>query len=237
MRTETRGDPADPDLVCVLGWGNRLDHENVGWLLDALAADSFVHAIEIPTVISSFETEYLEPVRERVADVGEYRFVGHSTGGLIGAFLRGPDHAPTTRTYLSPWWGMAPETTGPLLDAVCRLPTRRSVVPTGTADRDALGDLATDRQLRESPSRAAPTFLREARRAQRGLRDLDPDPTAVAFCALTDSVVDPRRVGDRVSAGRTVLYNGGHELFSSASRTDHAETLRRVVREGPDGLR
>lgn len=235
MRTEPVGDPDDPDLVCVLGWGNGLDHANVRWLLETLATDSFVHAIEIPTVVSSFEREYLDPVRERVESLEEYRFVGHSTGGLIGAYLRGT-HAPSTRTYLSPWWGMSPESTGPLLDAISRVPTRRSVVPTGTADRDALGELATDRQLREGPSRAAPTFLREARRAQAGLGDVEPDPDAVAFCTLTDPVVDLRRVGDRVPAGRTVLYEGGHELFSSESRERHADTLRAVVRGGPDGL-
>ncbi|OYR54083.1 alpha/beta hydrolase [Halorubrum halodurans] len=236
MRTETVGDPEDPDLVCLLGWGNRPDHENVRWLLETLAADSYVHAIEIPTVVSSFEREYLAPVREHVADLDEYRLVGHSTGGLIGAYLRG-SHAPATRTYLSPWWGMSPESTGPLLDAICRVPTRRSVVPAGTADRDALGELATDRQLREGPDRAAPTFLREARRAQAGLARIDPDPDAVAVCTLTDPIVDPRRVGDRIPADRTVLYDGGHELFSSRSREAHAPTLRAVVREGSAGVR
>lgn len=236
METETLGDPADPDLACVLGWGNRLDHENVRWLLETLAADSNVTAVQIPITVTDFEAEYLDPVRGVVADLAEdYRFVGHSTGGLIGAYLRG-EHAPATRTYLSPWWGMPPETAGPLFDLVTRLPVSRQVVPTGTADREALGALATDRQIREGPDRAAPTFLREAARAQAGLADVDPDPDAVAFCTLGDRIVDPRRVGDRVDAERVVLYDGGHELFSSPARDEHAETLRAVVREGSAGL-
>ncbi len=239
MRTETVGDPDDPDLLCVLGWGNRLDHANVRWLLETLATESFVHAVEIPDVVTSFEREYLEPVRELAAGLEEYRFVGHSTGGLIGAYLRDPAPEPTTRTYLSPWWGFAPESTGPLLRLVRRLPISRPVVPTGgdLGDRRAaVGDLATDRQLREGPDAAAPTFLREAGRAHAGLEGVDPDPEAVGFCTLTDPVVDPRRVGDRIGADRTVLYDGGHELFSSSTRTDHEETLRAVVRGGPTGL-
>lgn len=236
METETLGDPADPDLACVLGWGNRLDHENVRWLLEALATDSHVTAVQIPITISDFEAEYLDPVREIVAGLDDdYRFVGHSTGGLIGAYLRG-ETGPGTRTYLSPWWGMPPETAGPLLGLITRLPTSREIVPTGTADREALGELATDRQIREGPTRAAPTFLREARRAQAGLADVDSDPDAVAFCTLADRIVDPRQVSGRVDADRVVLYDGGHELFSSTSRDDHLETLRAVVREGPAGL-
>ncbi len=65
---------------------------------------------------------------------------------------------------------------------------------------------------------------------------MDPDPDAVAFCTLGDRIVDPRRVGDRVDAERVVLYDGGHELFSSPARDEHAETLRAVVREGSAGL-
>ncbi|SNR35933.1 alpha/beta fold hydrolase domain-containing protein [Halorubrum vacuolatum] len=239
MRTETVGDPTDPNLLCVIGWGNRLQHENVRWLVETLAADSFVHAVEIPDVVTSFEREYLDPVRELAETLGTYRFIGHSTGGLIGAYLRDPAPEPTTRTYLSPWWGFAPETTGPLLSLVQRLPISRPIVPTGGTreeKRAAIGELATDRQLREGPDAAAPTFLREAGRAHVGLAAIDPDPTAVAFCTLTDPVVDPRRVGDRIAADRTILYDGGHELFSSRSRTEHRKTLRAAVREGPDAL-
>ena len=237
MHTETVGDPADPDLLCVLGWGNRLHHDNVRWLLETLATDSFVHAVEIPDVVTSFEREYLKPVRELAETLGAYRFVGHSTGGLIGAYLRDPAPEPTTRTYLSPWWGFAPELAGLPLSVVQRLPIARPLVPTGgtlAERRAAIGELATDRQLREGPDAAAPTFLREAGRAHAGLAAIEPDPSAVAFCTLTDPIVDPRRVGDRIAADRTVLYDGGHELFSSRSRAAHRETLRAVVRDGPD---
>jgi hypothetical protein len=39
-----------------------------------------------------------------------------------------------------------------------------------------------------------------------------------------------------VPAERTVVYDGGHELFASRSRDDHLDTLLAVVDEGADAL-
>ena len=92
----------------------------------------------------------------------------------------------------------------------------------------------TDRELREGPSRAAPTFIRESRRAQRDRPPVADD--AVVFCTLADSVVSTRAIGEAVPPGRTVLYDGGHELFASPSRKNQVDTLLAAVDAGAEAL-
>jgi len=233
MHRETLGD--GDDLVVVLGWGNRLDHENVRWLLDELAESYRVHAFRIPDAITDFEREYVRPIERYVADLDEWRLLGHSTGGLIGPYVAtaASTTAPTTRTYLSPWWGEPPGRDGPLLDVLAKLPISRPILPGSIDDRELLGDLTTDRQLDEGPD-AAPTFLRETRRAHRELPPIDDD--AVVFCSLRDRVVSTRAIGDRMPADRVRLYDGGHELFSSSSRAERIDDVLAAVREGASGL-
>jgi hypothetical protein len=230
METETVGE--GPDLAFVLGWGNRLDHENVRWLLDALTERYRVHAFQIPINPTDFEAEYLAPVREYVAELGSYRFLGHSTGGLIGAHLRDPE--PETRTYLSPWWGFPDEQDGPLLGLVTKLPTARQFVPTGTSNRESLGQLATDRQIGETPDKASPAFLGLAKRAQADLPPFDDD--AVVFYTPEDAVVSPDAIEKRVPQRNRVAYEGGHELFSSTDRDEYLDALFAAIEGGVEAL-
>ena len=234
MHVQQYGPENGPNLVCLLGWGNRLDHEPVRWLLDRFVAAGYrVHAFEIPTVVTDIETDYIAPVAAYTADLDGFRLVGHSTGGLIAAFVEGAH----TTTYLSPFWGFPRGQAG--LDGLvrgllARLPLARRVLPVPTPSRRTLGRLTTDRQLDDVPSWTAPTFLREVRRAHRDLPPIDDD--AVVFCTLADGVVSVPAIGRRVPADRTVLYDGGHELFGSASREAHVETLLSVVEAGASGL-
>lgn len=231
MKRDTFGDAGDETVVLVLGWGNRIRHENVRWLVDALVdADYQVHCFELPLVITDFDREYREPVQSLVSELDSFRLVGHSTGGLIGAYVDGAE----TTTYLSPWWGFPADLDGPLLSLVATLPIARPFLPSGTASRDEIGALATEQQLAEGPDRAAPTFLREAKRAQAERPPIDDD--AVVFCTLQDQIVSVRAIGEAVSSDRVRLYDGGHELFSSSSRDDHLDTLLSVVADGPSGL-
>jgi len=233
MDRETLG--SGDDLVVVLGWGNRLDHENVRWLLDRLADEYRVHAFRIPDAITDFEREYVRPVERYVADLDEWHLLGHSTGGLIGPYVAAAASTadPITRTYLSPWWGEPPGRDGSLLDVLTRLPIARPILPAGLDDPELLGDLTTERQLADSPD-AAPTFLREARRAHEQLPPIDDE--AVVFCSLRDRVVSTRAIGERMPAARVRLYDGGHELFSSSSREERIDDVLAAVREGPAGL-
>jgi len=234
MDTEQYGPEDGPDLACILGWGNRLHHENVRWLVDQFVADGYrVHAFEIPVVITDFEREYVAPVDRYLEDLGEYRLVGHSAGGLVAAYL-GDAH---TTAFLSPFWGFPEGQVGiddALLKLASLLPVSKPVLPSGTAGRRALGDLATERQLRELPSRAAPTFIRESRRAHRDRPPIDEE--AVVFCSLADPVVSTRAIGEAVPAERTVVYDGGHELFASRAREEQLDTLLAVVDRGVSAL-
>lgn len=229
MNCTLSGDGTDENLVFVMGWGNKADHETVRWLTDQFVdAGYYVHAIEIPTVVTDFLWEYVDPIQRYVDDLAEFRLVGHSTGGLIGPYIDGA----TTRTYLSPWWGF----TGggsPAMSLAMRLPTDRSILPAGIT-KEALGIYTTDRQIEEIPRRAAPSFLREAAWGHEHRPPVDED--AVVFCSLRDEVVSVRAIGYAVPSERTVIYDGGHELFGSTSREDHLDTLLAVVHAGADAL-
>jgi len=231
MRVEVYGE-GDDDLAFVLGWANKPEYTNVRWLIDRLVEHGYrVHALEIPRVVSDFDAEYLDPVAAYVADLGEYRFLGHSTGGLVGAFLDDP--APITRVYLSPWWGMHADLQNPIVSLLSRLPTRRTILPVDF-DGGMLGDLAPDEQVEDVPDRVAPTFLREAKRAQAGLPPFDED--AVVFYTPEDPVVGADAIRERTPEANAVVYEGGHELFNSSSREEHVETLLAAVDRGVEAL-
>jgi len=134
--------------------------------------------------------------------------------------------------YLSPWWGLADEGTR-LERFLVALPTTRPLLPVST-NRTAIGDLATDRQLDDIPDRASPAFLRMVVDAQERLPPFRSD--SVVFCTLSDRIVGVDAIGDRAPADRTVLYDGGHELFSSPSRDRAVEWVLAALADGPDAL-
>lgn len=232
MRSVVFGEDGDPDLVFVLGWANKPEYTNIRWLIDRLVDAGYrVHAIEIPRVVSDFDAEYLAPVAEYVRDLGEYRFLGHSTGGLIGTFLDDPE--PVTRVYLSPWWGMHDDLQNPVVSMLSKIPTRRTILPVDF-EGEMLGDLAPEEQVEDVPERVAPTFLREAGRAHARLPPFDDD--AVVFYTPEDPVVSADAIRQRTPEANAVVYEGGHELFNSSSRDEHIDTLLAAVEEGADAL-
>ena len=230
MQREVFNDAGEGDLVFVLGWGNRIDHENVQWLVDRLVdADYRVTVFQIPTVVSDFEREWIAPIADYVDDLESYRLLTHSTGGLIAEYLEGAE----TRVYLSPWWGFHDDLRNPLVSLAMKLPVARPILPTGGTDREMLGDLATDRQLEDTPDRIAPTFLREARRAQRRLPAFQFADSSVVFYAPDDAVVGVDAIRERTPERNLVAYEGGHQLFDSPSREEHVGTILDALEDGP----
>ncbi|MFB9810057.1 alpha/beta hydrolase [Haloarcula sebkhae] len=232
MQIRVYDEGAAQDCLFVLGWGNRCRHRNVQWLIDQLATAYRVHAVELPTHITDYQREWVGPVQEYAADIGRFDLLGHSAGGLTAAHLDADGIG--NRVYLSPWWDSDFPVPGPVLDAIASLPMTKPFIPIDTLDADAIGDLATTQQLADAPSSVSPAFLRTVFRAQRSLppaRD-----TAAAFCSLTDTIVDPRAVGERLPADRIRLYDGGHELFSSSGREHTVETVLDALQRGPDAL-
>ena len=233
MRHELFNDTGDRNLVFVLGWGNRIEHENVQWVVDRLVeADYRVTVFQIPTVVTDYEREWIAPVTDYVEDLESYRLLTHSTGGLIAEYLEGAE----TRVYLSPWWGFHEDLKNPLVSLLLRLPVSRSILPTGGADREMLGELATDRQLEDTPSRVAPTFLREAKRAQERLPAFQFPESGIVFYTPDDAVVGVDAVLERTPERNRVAYEGGHQLFDSPSREDHIGTILAALEDGPAAL-
>ena len=220
------------DCLFVLGWGNRCRHDNVQWLVDRVAERYRVHVAELPTHITDVEREWVEPLERYAADLDRFDILSHSAGGLAAAHLDAAGAG--NRVYLSPWWG----SDYPLPDAVFRvltsLPISRPVLPFDDLEAGALGDLATEQQVAEGPTAASPAFLRTVDRAQRRLPPARED--AVAFCTLTDAIVDPQAVGHRLPADRIRLYDGGHELFSSTARERLTGTVLDTLERGPAEL-
>lgn len=232
MRRETYNEDGDRELVWVLGWGNKPEYENVQWLIEQLIdADYRMNVFEIPTVVTDWEAEWVDPVREFTRDLEEYRLLGHSTGGLIGEHLHEPE--PVTRTYLSPWWGFHEDWENPITSMMMSLPISMSIFP-ASFEKEVLGDLATDRQVEETPSLIAPTFLREARRAQRALPAFREG--TVVFYTQSDEVVGVEAIEERTPEDNRVRYEGGHELFCSSSREEHLDTLLAAIDGGVDAI-
>lgn len=231
MRHRIFHEDGDDDLVFIMSWGNRWTHETVSWLIRTLTdAEYRVHAFELPTNIDDFKADWLEPIAEYVLDLEEYQLLGHGAGALVGQVLDGADN----HVYLSPWWGYNETYPEPLLEAVARVPTTLPCLPVGELGRDALGEKATDHQLATIPRWLSPAFVRETRHAQQELLAIDHD--AVVFCSLRDPLISLRPIGERVPAEHVVLYNGGHELFSSATRDRYVDTLLAALEGGADGI-
>ncbi|MEA5388153.1 alpha/beta hydrolase [Haloarculaceae archaeon H-GB11] len=209
--------------------GNRLDHETVRWLLDAFARDYRVHAFQLPLVITDFDADYLTPIASHAAGLDEYRVLGHSTGGLVAAFLDGAE----TTTYLSPWWGFHRSLRKPLVYLLMRLPVSWPILPSNVT-REGLGDMATTQQVADAPDYAAPTFLWECHCKQESLPPLDED--SVVFYTPEDSIVSVEDIREHAPPANRVEYDGGHELFSSSVREDALGTLRDAVAGGVDAV-
>ena len=225
-------DGAGQDCLLVLGWGNRSRHETVQWLIDQLTPSYRVHVAELPTHITDFDAEWVEPLRSYTADLEEFPLLAHSAGGLTAAHL--DTDAITNRVYLSPWWGSDLALPDAVASLIAKLPISKPIIPLGETDRDVLGEYATDAQLSAAPTSLSPAFLRTIGRAQATLpagRE-----NAVAFCTLTDQVVDPRAIGHRLPADCIRLYDGGHELFSSGARERHIDTVLDALERGPDAF-
>ena len=228
MRHRIFNEDGESELVFVMGWGNRWTHENVSWLIGQLTDAGYrVHAFELPTNIGDFKADWLEPIAEYVVEFDEeYQLLANSAGALVAQALDGAEN----HVYLSPWWGYSDAYPEPVLEAVSKVPTTLPCLPVDEMDREALGERATDHQIATTPSWVSPAFVRETRLAQQDLLTIDHD--AVVFCSLRDPVVSLRPIGARVPAEHVVLYDGGHELFSSASRERHIDTLLAALEDG-----
>ena len=229
MRQRTFNPEGSTDLVFIMGWGDRWTYENVRWFIDRLAAADYrVHAFEIPRNLRDFKAEWLEPVAEYVVDLDQYHLIGQSNGGLIGQALDGADH----RIYMSPFWGYPRYYPRVALDLAAALPTDLPFLPVRYMDRRGIGRSATDHQIATMPQWTSPTFVRETRRAQAELLEIDHD--AVVFCSLSDPLIDLAAIGDRVPPEHVVLYEGGHELYSSPKRARYVELVLEALAGGAD---
>lgn len=226
------GDEEDPSLLFVLGWGNRPEHAPVRWLIDELTtADWHVHTATLPVHVTNIPEQWVRPVERYAADLDTHAVLSHSAGGLTAAHA---DIDAETVTYLSPFWGEPPSRQSPLVGLVAQLPTDRKFLPAGIDDPSMLGEYATTQQIDAVPQKVSPTLLRTMREAHRTLPPIRHD--AVGFCSLCDEIVSTRAIGQALPSDRIVLFDGGHELFSSRSRENHLDTLLAVIEDGLDGL-
>jgi len=232
MQIRVYDDGASQDCLFVLGWGNRCRHETVQWLVDRLAERYRVHVAELPTHITDVKAEWVEPLEAYAAELDSFPLLSHSAGGLTAAHLDAD--GVTNRVYLSPWWGSTFPLPEAVLDGIRRLPLTRPLLPVGALEGDYLGEHATAERVADSPDRVSPAFLRTIEQAQTTVPPVSDD--AVAFTTLTDRIVDPRAVGAHLPADRIRLYDGGHELFSSASRDQHIGTVLEAMEHGPAAL-
>lgn len=209
-----------PDLLFVMGYGDRLDGDSERWFIDRLTGAGYrVHAVQLPVDGASFADAYRAPVQAYHDDHEPAAVVSHSLGGLVAA------HLTTTvpQVYLAPWWGFHGEkhlTWERWL--VPRLPVRARILSIRT-DREELGELVTDEAWERLPKRLSPVFVTEIYRAQRRRPPIDGDATV--FVSLRDTVVGLAAIGAAVPPDRIRLYDGGHQLYASACRAEATEAV------------
>jgi hypothetical protein len=102
----------------------------------------------------------------------------------------------------------------PVVSLAMRLPIATPILPAGI-EKAELGELTTDERYAENPSRAAPTFLREASCAQQRLLPFDAERASV-FYSPTDGVsaraksrsASPNPIGSPTTAGTNCSPRG-----------------------------
>lgn len=203
MRFRTFNEGGERDCLFVMGWGNRWEHESARWLIDELAdADFRVHAAELPTRLSDFRADWVEPVAEYARDLEDFALVSHSAGGLVATTIDGA----RTHVYLSPFWGFPPNFPDWLLDFAARVPTSMPFIPSGIDDSVILGEHATEDRLRDTPSWLSPAFIRETRDAQSRLFPANVDLAAiVGQDRLSEEGESETHVDDERSVARSDL--------------------------------
>lgn len=212
MRHSTVGS-GDRDLLFVLGWGNRLEHEPVEWLLDGLADDGWtVHAVVVPENGTDFVRDYREPLTRIYEDVDPDAAAAHSLGGLALAHVPGED----PRVYSSPFWGFADSgLSGVLREYFAQLPISRRVIP-AEGDPAEIGDLKSPDEETAGERGISPAWLSAVASGQQTLPPFRDG--SVVYCSLRDRIVSTRAIGDHAPANQISLYDGGHEFFASSGR-------------------
>lgn len=211
------------DVLFVMGWGNRVDGDNERWFADRLVERGHrVRLLELPTDMTDFATDYLEPARDHLEALAEPVVLSHSTGGLVAAHLE-----PDRTVYLAPWWGIyGRKLRGSALEFLARLPVTTPLVPIDFG-REEVGEHVTAAHWDALPERVSPAFLGEVLDAQER-RPAIPDDHKV-FVSLRDTVISPRAIGEAVAPSQVHLYDGAHEVFSSAGRDELVEPVLDAV--------
>lgn len=228
MEFDVFGNEDDPDVLWVMGWGNRAGSRHERWFVDELVDVGYrVHAAAVPTNGTDFQADYVDPLREYRNGLGEHRIVSHSTGGLAVAHLRpGPP-----AVYLSPWWGLGEET--PWIGTILfKLPIATPVIP-APVEPSVLGDLATEEDV-TAPEKLSPAWMGTITDAQAALPPIKPEDD-VFYCP-DDEVVSPTAIEAHARQDQLHPYDGGHEFFASAGRDRIVErvldALDRAFRAG-----
>jgi len=95
-----------------------------------------------------------------------------------------------------------------------------------------LGELATDRQLEETPDRVAPTFLREAKRAQSHLPPFQFEATGVVFTPDDAAVVSAAAIEERAPEANRIAYEGAISCSTRPRGTSSIETVLAALEDG-----
>jgi hypothetical protein len=201
-------------VLFVLGYGNDFDNPGIKWLRSWIRrTDLNVTMVRIPTRISDWRSEIIDPLKE-ISERREYRnIISHSFGSLATYFI----DAPGRRIFISPFWGIPGKRANPFLIKIVKFMGNSKIrmIPRGF-DLDDLGDLAQKDDIL-----TVPRFLSFANiNGIIKLTEILPPPKKgdIVFISRDDSIIDLKAVTD---CGMEVrYYRGGHQPFVISGRED-----------------
>lgn len=223
-----RIDGGSKEMLFIHGYGGNLDQPGVRWTMERFKETGYtVTYVQLPTIISNFNKDILQPVQDVQSDLGPHVVVGFSLGGLTATYL---DRSIKT-VYLSPFWGINDRWGIKGLGGVLKILAGFNAPSLKRRfDIEDAGPMAVEEDLLGIPERVDPRTIHEMHNAQVNMPE--PDPEDVVFYCPKDAVISIKAIEGRIIEKHT--FRGGHMFYLSRDRKEIMKEVIRILDQGLD---
>lgn len=216
-----RIDGGEKELLFIHGFGGNLEQPGVKWTMKRLRnANYSVTYVQLPTIISNFREDIVEPVMDVRKGLDRHVIAGFSLGGLTAAYLKND----TRKVYLSPFWGInerwAFKGLGGILKVLAGF--NKPSLKRHFEKEDA-GPLGVEEDMRGIPDSVDPRTIHEMHHAQ--IRMPEPSLNDVVFYCPRDMVISIKAIEKRAIEKHT--FRGGHMFYLSKDRN---EIMKEIIK-------